>query len=1112
MEINYPDQPERESALDLSRSFIVQAPAGSGKTELLIQRYLALLGTESTLPEEVLAITFTRKAALEMRQRVIQALLFGRQPMPSVNSHRLLTWKLAQAVLKRDEQEQWQLTQNPHRLRILTIDALCASLVRQAPFKSFLGEYAEIAEDDELYVKAVQELFNTLQEEMPWTTSLKQILLHLDNNYSLTQNLLISLLKKRDQWLTHLGVGQVDLSILRDNLEENLKNTIDEVLRELINTIPDSYHAELAQLACFAGRHVEAGNELHACANIDYLLPASYEYLSYWQGIHQLLMTQEGTFRKTVNVKNGFPSDVPSAEKATYQSMKNRMLDLLKVFSDNEILLQQFNLFSNLPSPHYSDRQWEMLTHILIVLPVLVAHLKLLFQQTRKIDYVEIILKALEALGEEELPTQLTLNLDYKIQHILVDEFQDTSFTQFHLLEKLTAGWQQGDGRSLFVVGDPMQSIYRFRKAEVGLFIRAAEQGIGAVSLHLLVLRANFRCQQTLMSWINDTFSVIFPKKNAIFSGAIVYSPSVAMQTSATIKSNVSCHVGLSEEGQAEAWGIKDIISSLLIKEPEHKIAILVRSRTHLSQIIPLLKNHHIPFNASEISAITESAIIQDLVALTRAIHYLTDRIAWLAVLRAPWCGLELADLTLIAEKNEVIWDALKDKKNLALSEFGQQRVMCLVSVLEQVLQRRQHVALVPLIENAWRDLGGEECLDSAEQVAQVELFFKLLADLDEGGEIKDRSKLNTALDKLFIHEANALPHAVEVMTIHKAKGLEFDSVILPGLQASTVYDAHALLLWLERPRLHEGEDLLIAPLKPVEITEHDPIYRYLRYMENQKAKNELDRLLYVAATRAKKNLFLTWSQKPDDAKQYAPPTGSFLALLWPIVKDMPHHQTVLSASIETNIQRKLRRFVSMVSMQESIPIDFEDANPRNDDQKEEENRTLLENRLHRNVGILVHRIFMQICQRSLDVWLAQSRESHQHAWKIILQGLGTPLSLLEKSLALAEQIVGNTLQDERGRWLLSPQKNAIMNYPVMLLKANKTEQIVIDRIFIDKEGNRWLVLFKMVDEAIEHPALFTSLTASARVLFAEENTPVCLGVYFPHQTVFFEKHIVMTE
>ncbi len=142
---------------------------------------------------------------------------------------------------------------------------------------------------------------------------------------------------------------------------------------------------------------------------------------------------------------------------------------------------------------------------------ILIAQLKVTFQQHGKIDYIENAQAALIALGDDEHPTDLTLSLDYQIKHILIDEFQDTSNSQFSLIEKLIAGWEPNDGRTLFLVGDPMQSIYRFREAEVGLFIRAKTKGIGHLSLTPLTLSVNFRSTPTIVNWINQAFINIFP-------------------------------------------------------------------------------------------------------------------------------------------------------------------------------------------------------------------------------------------------------------------------------------------------------------------------------------------------------------------------------------------------------------------------------------------------------------------------------------------------------------------------------------------------------------------------------------------------------------------------
>src|SRR3954470_21392649 len=132
---------------------------------------------------------------------------------------------------------------------------------------------------------------------------------------------------------------------------------------------------------------------------------------------------------------------------------------------------------------------------ILALLKPAVAHLKVVFAETGQADFTEFSHGALQALGSVDDPSDLLLSLDQKISHILVDEFQDTSESQFDLLRQLTSGWNGDDGRTLFVVGDPMQSIYRFREAEVALFLRARREGVGAVKLEPLTLQTHFPSQ-----------------------------------------------------------------------------------------------------------------------------------------------------------------------------------------------------------------------------------------------------------------------------------------------------------------------------------------------------------------------------------------------------------------------------------------------------------------------------------------------------------------------------------------------------------------------------------------------------------------------------------------
>ena len=141
-------------------------------------------------------------------------------------------------------------------------------------------------------------------------------------------------------------------------------------------------------------------------------------------------------------------------------------------------------------------------------------------------DFTEIAQGVVRALGDPGEPTDLLLSLDVRIHHVLVDEFQDTSISQWELLDRLTAGWEPGDGRTVFAVGDPMQSIYRFREAQVGLFLRARHRGFGGVKLEPLTLSTNFRSWAGIVEWVNSAFARILPAQEDFAAGAVPYTPS----------------------------------------------------------------------------------------------------------------------------------------------------------------------------------------------------------------------------------------------------------------------------------------------------------------------------------------------------------------------------------------------------------------------------------------------------------------------------------------------------------------------------------------------------------------------------------------------------------
>jgi ATP-dependent helicase/nuclease subunit A len=176
------DEPQRLRALNPSLSFIVQAPAGSGKTELLAQRVLALL-SQTQAPEEILAITFTKKAASEMRNRIISALQKANYEAEPLSDHGKKTWALAKKVLLRDQALGWNILANPNRLRIQTIDSFNVSLTKYLPLLSHFGATPEITTDPEsLYKEAVQEFLAHLEENVAWSDAIALLLKHRDND------------------------------------------------------------------------------------------------------------------------------------------------------------------------------------------------------------------------------------------------------------------------------------------------------------------------------------------------------------------------------------------------------------------------------------------------------------------------------------------------------------------------------------------------------------------------------------------------------------------------------------------------------------------------------------------------------------------------------------------------------------------------------------------------------------------------------------------------------------------------------------------------------------------------------------------------------------------
>ncbi|CAN5336055.1 UvrD-helicase domain-containing protein [soil metagenome] len=1138
-EITIPDQYQRQRALATDTSFIVQAPAGSGKTELLTQRFLALLAEVEKAPEEIIAITFTRKAAAEMQARILAALHKALEQEKPEAAHALQTWQLARRVLARDQECGWELLHNPNRLRIQTIDSLCASLVRRMPLLASFGAAPQIIEDASvLYQHAVRTVLHGLENSETWSDSLESLLLHLDNDHSKVEQLLLNMLARREQWLPHiLGCNA------RTVLELALQHIVIAAMQKVQKRFPFEFVEELLILAEFAASNLQQHN-----ANPLLQLPATkIDALEQWQQIATLLLTQDRQWRKTVNKNQGFPAASASAnvvEKQQLIDMKQRMLVLLAKVTEHESLRFALEELLDAPPPYYNEQQWCIVDALVNILPTLVAALQLEFQECGQVDHAEIMLKALQSLGEPEAPTDLALILDHQIRHLLVDEFQDTSASQFRLLQLLTAGWENNSGRSLFLVGDPMQSIYRFRKAEVGIFLRAWNEDIGSIRLETLLLSSNFRSEAGIVNWINNSFKTILPSENDIETSAVAYQTAVAIDTFDN-DTAVQTHPLIDVNNQIEADTIVNIVKATQAHNPDDSIAILVMARSHLEAIIPLLQQQNMPFRAVEIENLFHRMVIQDLYSLTCALLHPGDRLAWLAILRAPWCGLTLTDLHAIVQGQTeliTIWQQLQKLDKLNLTADATERLSCFVTVIKSALKQRRRSSLRAWIESVWLALGGPACVSHALDLENAQAFFKLLEQQEQGGEIADMHVFATRLQKLTAHANQDPTTKLEIMTIHKAKGLEFDCVILPGLHRPARLDEHQLLLWAEQPQNNGENDLIIAPIKATG-TDEDAIYDYLRRLEAQKAYHEAGRLLYVAATRAKKALHLIAQTRVDEKNTdeiKKPSNGSLLGQLWKqleptfkycldVMRQNPQTASVKPNSIATHYGRLTRLtstwhnplLIHLPLLQRSEKTKTPAPLPGLSEQEQLIVETLREpspltplpecrergTELLRIVGIATHYFLQHISKLDINQFAPDWITSQQQLMHQVLINQGLAKTDLALGVSTVSSALQNILQDTQGRWILDHKhEEARSELSISAMLNNELMHLIIDRTFIDN-GTRWIIDYKIADyRGTDLPGFldqqqqlyYPQLQQYAAAMNLLDERPIRLGLYFP--------------
>ncbi|KTD25881.1 UvrD-helicase domain-containing protein [Legionella maceachernii] len=1057
------DSQQRTQATDPRRSFIVQAPAGSGKTEILTQRYLRLLSTVNA-PEQIVALTFTRKAASEMRERILSALKQVACGAKASTPHQEQTYRYAADALTHADKKNWRLLDQPGRLRIITIDSLCQMLSHAIPLPDQQVPFAQISESPEMHYRvAAKACLTHALEDKNTHQPLKTLLTHLDNRQDKILELFSELLSTRDQWLSSLYSARMQS---KANYEEMLAFIEQHELSRFVQAVPLAYRDELCSLACQMA-HIESNSQSprYALREWENFNQINRKIAS---GLASLLLTSEEKLRKGfdhhVGLKRG------SCEEALFDKLKADSKALLLKLDETAEFLDTLIKIKNLPKPQYDPEQWQVLQALFVLLPLLVSHLHVVFTEQNEVDFSAIAQQALTALGDDEQPTDLALYLDNTIQHLLIDEFQDTSIQQFQLLTKLVQGWQPNDGRTLFVVGDPMQSIYRFRQAEVGLFLKAKQTGIGDVHLDSLELCCNFRSTATIVGWVNQQFSSIFPQRDDVESGAISFSPSHHVKTDSE---NSTIGAWQFTNRRLEAHAIVECVTKELEKYPEDQIAILVRSRTQLREIVNLLREQNIPFQGVDIEHLAGLPHLRDLWSLTQALLLPANRLAWLALLRSPFCGLSLIDLHVIAnfDRKKSIYYALSQSNCLArLSEEGQVRAQFIYAVLHDALARRYQHSLVDWISHTLKQLHVDKILSTAQQ-EDLEQFWLLLERFTHPGKPVDLKSFKIELDKLYSQRVN--PSRLQVMTIHKSKGLEFDCVLLPSLSSKSQNKDQPMLRWLKLPSQKQEELLLVSPIKAAH-QEQCLLYDYLGQLDNEKDRYELQRLFYVAATRAKKRLYLFDSSEKETK-------GTFRSFL--------KNQPFLTGTEETPEEKSEQSLPLLYR----LPIKSYLSPPSVSENTGKKSALSVVHDPSRQIGIVAHELLQWICDNHPNTvdelpWAMVKRQ---------FNSLGFSPDEREEAYASLRQHIMRLFSTSIGQWLIKAHQQERNEYELLINNEGLAATRIIDRTFVDN-GIRWVIDFKTGSEEeaaqVKHRQ---QVNHYAQLLAMRSTEPVYCGLYY---------------
>lgn len=873
------------SPTDPGLSCSVLASAGTGKTWQLVARLTRLLLNDAPL-DSILAITFTRKAAGEIQERLGARLRELLEADEEKLDHLLKELGEAPNAAMREKARSLfeTILRSEQSLRATTFHSFCQDLLQRFPLEAGLPPGFELTEQTGVLItEAWDALFAdaTREPEQALAEALQQLFDALNGPYN-TRTALFNFVEHRSDWWAFTRGSNAEPDDASEHLRKIL--AIDHNVASGTDLWSPQRHAELSEFLELLQKHGTATNKTHTQWLADALNDTETAEAGI-KAITPVFLTGKLEPRKRKSNK--------AQSKAMGESGEERFLQLHSLFCER---LSEQREHRNRELTLATNSAWYLAGACML------AHYQRIKRERRLLDFSDLEWNAYQLLNHPDQAHWIQYKLDQRIDHLLIDEFQDTNPTQWRLIKPLLDEMAAGSERwrSLFVVGDAKQSIYRFRRGNPRLLGFAADwmqQHLGAGSVHL---DQSWRSSPLIMETVNELFQhdcmqglltdfqphsthlekqwgrleiwpLIEPDDREEASVDFTQFRNPLLEPRAQRRDS-----RYYREGLAIAQRIRELLDENIVNCND--ILILLRSRTHLSDYEAALRDSHIPYLSQDRGTLLGSLEIRDMEALLKVLMAPQDNLSLAQVLRSPLFSVDDDALLQLAHGQTGSWFERLAELTTADSNPLLTRAAQMLTSWQQLAGRIPIHDLLETIFHQANVVQRYKAAFPAIQVPRVKAnlvrFIELALEVDAGRyptlpRFLDKLQQLRNLDKEGPNQATPQSDSgqrVRLLTIHASKGLEAPVVFLAD-SASTGGGSKACQTLVRWPAEEDRPSDFMLLNRSLD---RDSISKARYDSEILETQREAANLLYVALTRARNMLVISGCRSAKRSSEYS--------------------------------------------------------------------------------------------------------------------------------------------------------------------------------------------------------------------------------------------------